>query len=895
MTLKIPGCLIAATLLPLVLASGCKSAEPHPDQGRIVSFVHITDPHLFLDTAQPSAGAEAATPAVPGKVDRPSIKKTDPTEIGKTQEGLDHEALAAAWKSIPSLAKNGHPFSFVLITGDFGIDPCPIVVPALAKAAPAKDCIDKSKLNEIDRNKEVENLAEALEASPIRDIYLVPGNNDLPRETASDEGLVYFNRFMDDVQRKIDSDGKNVRLYNLNRCYVDKSDLSSCYADVAETSYRLIGFPSYSYKNSEKEPEFGLNPPLQEKQFETFRTLLNQARAAGKKTLIVTHIPLMDDPYTMGQVQFAKAIPPTAAKDADPSRSPSSAWNVSKEVTDGWQQAVADDSVIAVLAGHLHDPHKEIYRRPFSWSSVNDPKNGFTKLYLAPPLSVKKQDTSILQARGLAVMSLMPERVSYRIYWFNAKDGTFTPDGGSDTAVNTVRGETRHWWQPIPQGITWLWQLGTASQSIDRMAVLLIALLAAFLTVVQVWQIPVPDNPLQTRNPPPDAPTGSAAGTKPAGGPTPPAKPAFDPSPFASNFGKTIITGLGGLAAAVLVKSVDSSSKPLDNEFYFVWFILFFFAILILLAGLRAFGEAIRERLAIAHPKTDAGAVSRFAQWLLSLRFSALTFLDTFMNLIQGKNQTLTRVFSDTIVNQQRNVVRVTEVLRQQLNDLILHQLNTPPAVRHGARAEARPRELRDPRDVRVNISLLSEDGSNVYYIARTPGSSYRIFPKHSVAWVCVFASKIRWYKTSWHNAESEFKDIILYANGNGFIPGGEVDLKLASYYQAREDDYEAFVIFPVPWPERAFGSGFVRGAVHISFRHQDDFEEIWAINETDDPGSDSNEKKTYGHEDEMLGRWCTDPEIKTSLRQSIATLSQLLCGFNDDIYKYSRKAGDGC
>lgn len=882
MTAKMPRRLFATAILSLVVACGCKTADRNPESGQIVWFVQLTDPHLFLGALK--------DPKDP----------IEPTQL--KQEDLDRRTLEQALQAIPFLAHGDRSFPFLVITGDFGVDPCPNSDSPSGQAA--KDCVGKIK--DADQAR-ISTLAKVLGASPIREIYLVPGNNDIPNETADDSGLAYFDKFMKAVGDQIKASGSNVVLHNLNHCYLKTDEPESCYFDVPNTQYRLIGFPSYSFKN--KGPAAAPNPPLQEKQFETFQALLKDAKQDGKKIVILTHIPFIDDPFTMGQDLYTSKAPLPAVAGADPARSKWSAWNVSKKVADDWQQAIADPSVIAVLAGHLHDSHKEIYQRPFPWSTVNDPKNGFAKLYLAPPLSVKLQDGSPIQARGLALVGLDAGQVDYRIYWYNAADGSFAASPESASEGHKPRAPRRHWLQLARGAIAWLWGLaGDPQGSLDHMAVLLIAFVAAFLTVVQIWQLPPPDNPLLAPKPPPAAPAPNPApGTPAAAAPPGGGKPAFDPSPFASNFGKTVVTGLGGLAAAVVLKSIDgtSGSNTSDNKFYIVWFVLFFFAILIVGAGLRGIGEALRERFIIDHPKPDppqfrnhhkaqperffswAGLwtvywLSRFWDWLLSMRFSALTFLDTFINLIQGKNQTLTRVFSDTIVKQQRNVVSVAQVLRQQLNDYILEYLNANFPL------EGNGPSQRSARDVRVNISVLSEDKTTVFYIARTPGSSAKVFPKHSIAWVSAFTGNIRWYK----DAYFDHKDIVLFDNASGLIPGGEDKLKLSSYLQQREADYQAFVLFPVPWPKRAYGDNSVRGAIHISFHRQKDFNEVWKHYPEHDPVTTGEKKNEYSSEENMLGKWC-DPQIAASLNQSIGILSQLLSGFNEDIYKNSMNRDD--
>jgi len=909
--------LACSQLLIFLLVAGCgKTIQPSHSR---IAFVHATDPHVFLSTAQ-------------------SEKTKD---VGVKQQSLDEKALTDMFRQMRLIADEGHALRFVVLTGDFGVEPCSIAsLPASATDAnntqpTAKQCLDN--VDGKKRSDEVTKLAELLAQSPVPEMYLVAGNNDIPFEVADDAGLIYFNHFIDDVQRKIDEAQKPVHLHNLTSCYFKDGIASTCYADIAETSYRLIGFPSYSFRNRDTGRQ--LNTPLQERQFETFRTLLDQARQAGRRALIVSHIPLIDDPFSMAQDLYATL--PKIDRDLNNPQSQWSTWNVSKKLSDDWEETVAADFVAGVLAGHLHDSHKEIYRQPYTWSTVNDHKTGFSKLYMAPPLSVKNQDTSPIQARGFSLVRLDPEQIDYRVYWYEAKTCTFTPERPLSSA------EPR--WRPSwtsAASIRWLWELADPLKSLDRMAVLLIALLAAFLTVVQIWQIPEPENPLAAKAMASDQNAGGAQTGEP--------KPAFAPSPFASNFGKTVIAGLGGLAAETVLKALEGKPSAEDKEFYIIWFILFFFALLVVTAGLRAMAEALRARLAIIHypltrptrPIADQTQKSelfwdwltywwlRFVHWFFSLRLPLLTLFDTFINLIQGKNQTLTRVFSDKIIDQQRNAVSVANAIRTHLNDAIrqfLLQKTPKDKIDEG---------VLNPRNVRVNISVLSADQTNVFYIARTPGSSVKAFSRRSVAWVSVFAGKIRWYKRSYKDNANLMKEIVLFDNSDGTIPGDEPKIYLNSHYQLRDDDYEAFVIFPVPWPQRNYGTDYVKGAIHISFRRESDFNLLWEIghlterekallkqqaaadaakrvdeeikNETDsarrkvlegqrqseidraasaidtmtcDPVKD---QKTYRFEDKMLEDWCNDCRVRAILREAIVVLGELLRGFNENIYKNS-------
>lgn len=936
--------LSCATILSLACPLSCGRTDRHLDREGTVRFVQITDPHFFLDTSKDSDSAE----------------KT----VREKQEKLDQDALSDVWKQLPVLAQPDAQLSFLTITGDFGVEPCSIAdLPAPAKpdeVPSAKTCIDK--VNKGKRTQQIDLLANLFAASPIHDIYFVAGNNDIASEVASDDGITYFNQLMDDVQKKIDDANKNVQLHNLTRCYVANAAASSCYADIADTPYRMIGFPSYSFKN--REPGSDSNPPAQEKQFEIFRGLLDQSRQSGKKALILNHIPLIDDPYTLAQDRYAgKAPPPAIDKDPNNIRSAWSTWNVSKKVKDEWEVAVASDSVAAVLAGHLHDSHQEIYKRPYLWSTANDQKTGSSKLYMAPPLSVKNQDASPVQARGLALVGLDPGQIRYSIYWYNSETHDFMPDRASRFPEEHGRWK---WWHAITRTVTWLWNLAATAESLDRMAVLLIAFVAAFLTVVQVWQIPSPVNP-NTKQEPESAKGGQVDDAKNNAGAS---KSDYEPSPFASNFGKTVIMGLGGLAAESVLKSFENKPSANDKEFYVVWFVIFFFLILVLGALIRALGEAVRERISIVHlkylrtapPYPDKEAprwewfkyyvkralswinycVLRTWYWLLSLRSTLLIFLDTFLNLIQGKNQTLTQVFSKTITHQQRNMICVAQTVRTYLNGVIrqrlLENLLTPSTT--AAERDKILERIENPRNVRVNISVMSGDQSRVFYIATAPGSANDGFTQRSVAWVSVFTGKIRWYKHSYKDEKlypGVFSKIILFDNQSGTIPGDEPTIYLQSHYQLRDDDYEAFIMFPLPWPRRGH-SGAVKGAIHISFSKQEDFESIWkftplpekdqnvlkekmspedwqkgvarAKQEQDkaeadadkakadqaiaNPDSDANDPVLLGHtyafEDRMLGEWCDDPETRASLLQAVKVLGELLHGFNENIYLSSKK-----
>lgn len=857
-------------------AGGC--ANRHESTDGAVWFVHATDPHRYLYAPEDSSD---------------SVKKST-----AFQESQDRDVLSGFFQRVGTLPQISGPPAFILITGDFGIDPCLIPNANLLKKPETTrtfgDCV-----NEFDTRKRDDEVAEfsaLFSASPVRNIYFLAGNNDLPFETTDDSGIAYFNQFFQDVQKKISATNIDVRLHNLTGCYGSKAGaISDCSPDIPGTSYRMIGFPSYSFKNAELDHD--KNPALQAAQFATFQALLDEAIKSGKKVIIATHIPEIDDPYYLARDRY-DGIKPAPAIDADKDnpRSIYSTWNVQKQILDDWTKVLASDSVIAVLAGHLHDGHKEIYQRPYSWSTLKDYQMGYRKLFLAPPLSVKNQDASPVQARGFSVVSLDPDRVRERLYWYDGRTGAFNADSSvqQNFAPESHGLFSERWMGPW---FVWLWNLDKDVAALERMATLLIALLTAFLTVVALWQIPPSDDLLAKKPAATDA-KGSNTNSQASNS-------GAQSSPFTTRFGATVLAGLGGLLVAEVTKSMGTSTPSAGTKWYYiVWFIFFFFFLLLSLNFLRAVTEALRSRVAVIYYPLARGnnedrfwyRVDRAFRWIGSLRVPVLTFFDTFINLIQGKNQTNSQAFADAIIEQQRNVIRVSDTIRKRLHELLQSRLSThaeseshraAPDKAHSEKAHTKPDEAAGERhEVRVNISVLSTDQSNVFYISRSPRSSRSTFPKISVAWISVFTGKNRWYESGYPKDK-----VVLFDNKYRTIPDAPPTIMLGEYYEDRRDDYNAFVVLPVPQPQRAFDSKYVKGAIHISFSSDSDFKSIWpgAGDFATVPSGGSGEGKSlhYPEPDHLLDDvWCQDPEVRTALNDAVAVLGELLHGFNEVIYK---------
>jgi hypothetical protein len=921
--------IFACAVVAFGLVAERSTAGHREHEEREIWFVHATDPHLFV----PDPGLQvkedndaAATEHEPNEkacLEREGKKRERDSLAAAKQEELNEKALSEMLKSIGSL-RDDTP-EFLVLTGDLGVDPCdipdsqnqlktPAAPTALGTPQPqtqvsnddkskkedkpsAKDCVNG--VSEAKRKKQVEKTARVLRESPVKKIYLVAGNNDIAKESASDEAIKYFNLIDKEVQAELVKSKSSVQLHNLTRCYASNEDPATCYADIDKTPYRLIGFPSYSFKNEIKNSP---DTAAQAEHFKKFRQLLDAARDAKRKVLIISHTPEIDDPFVLSQDSQAGITPPEAIdKDTTNPRSKWSTWNVNKDLLNGWKDAVALESVVAVFAGHLHDSHKEIYRQPYEWSTMTEHRGAFNKLFLAPPLAVKKQDTSPVQARGFSLVHLRPDRVESRPFWYNSGTYQFVPDKHKH---HEKRGG---FWgrscQRLHTGIEWLWNLEKNDAALVRMAVLLIAFLTAFLTVVAIWQIAPASDPFA------DERKTAPSESKPA---QTAANAGADSTPFSNRFGKTVIAGLAGLVAAEVTKTLGNEKPSPDSRWYYiVWFILFFFLLLLSLNLWRAVVEALRARVAVAYyppPRHAAGTTktsklasgedssrttlwSRFSiwfrywlimrpgQWLGSLRVPLITFSDTFVNLIQGKNQTRTLVFEKRIIDQQRTVVRVTETIRTSLNRLLerrVQQARAPKPRRGSTKSQSLAHEL---ERVRVNISVLSRDQTNVFYIARAAGSSHSRFPKRSISWASVFTGQPVWFQSDYREPLSDFEKIILFQESP--IPDEKGPIRLRDYYQPRPDeDYQSFIILPVPSPRRGFGTDYVKGAIHISFRENEDFASIWNAGDMK-PGN----PPIYLTPQRTLEDWCRHDDIRAALTTSIAALGELLRGFNEIIY----------
>lgn len=362
------------------------------------------------------------------------------------------------------------------------------------------------------------------------------------------------------------------------------------------------------------------------------------------------------------------------------------------------------------------------------------------------------------------------------------------------------------WWQ-------WQWQWLWESSQNPEAAFVAIAVLMAFLTVVAVWKIPKPRTELVRE---------------------PVSADASNVGAFDNNFSRTVLGGLGGLAGVAILEDIWTTAEATNPKLtYLFWFVISFFLFLFLTALLQASVEALRSRLLQSRviadkPKLNESdwigkkfwswckyGILRWWRWLLSFRSAVVIFLETFFNVLQGNTKTKNAVLGETILSLQSSLVATVNELAASIEESIEEWVSKEAESTNGERVS-----------VRVNISVMADDRQSLYYISRQRGSSGKIFGRRSIAWIAAVIGEARWVKESY----KEEGDVILYDNTKrhpDFV-GEPEKIYLNSYYQPRAgQDYEAFMVLPVPWSKRRERGGR-EAVIHISFDDAKHMDLVW-------------------------------------------------------------------
>jgi len=386
-------------------------------------FVQITDPHLF-----------------------------DPEE----EAVVNRKALAACVKRINERVDSGFSYEFVVVTGDIGIEsliakPLPKGWQTTAQKTPEQE---RQIAQEI--SKGVGIMSAILSSSKVHIWLFVPGNNDLYLEDPTT--ISYYQRFIGQLASTLQPFGIDVQdLCPAARVPGNVYSSSDAYVSG---HYAFIGFNNASFKNND---DSGLLLPsasggtraaelkrLQEEYVNQVKNLLGSQKIKGNEvsyTYVFYHIPEVDDPYL---ISGNEAIDPKLAnklnerdkailgKVVSPS-SRYSSWFVNQSIRSSWDQifdATINSRLMGLFAGHLHDWKRETYTDSHWLKSADYRSGSISKLYVCPPMAVKRQSDQPDQARGFMEVSIDEKgrvldnwgRKGARIFWYNPLTESFALD-----------------------------------------------------------------------------------------------------------------------------------------------------------------------------------------------------------------------------------------------------------------------------------------------------------------------------------------------------------------------------------------------------------------------------------------------------------------------------------
>lgn len=444
--------------------------------------------------------------------------------------------------------------------------------------------------------------------------------------------------------------------------------------------------------------------------------------------------------------------------------------------------------------------------------------------------------------------------------------------------------------------IDWLWKLPGGGSDLAKAAVIAIALLAAFLTVVEVWQLPPPQR---------WAGQTEAGGGQALSGNTPPLSPSDQAPPpadegstakygaanllFGTNFARTVLAGLAGLALVGTFDGFwrDPNGGFQEQLFYLVLFVAFFLALLTTSALMRGVTEALRSRVALARRYPAGGnPLKKLGAWLASWRSAILVFLDTGFNMIQGKNQLQTAAYAEEIEELHRSLVLAVERVRRQLDEAFLDALKGDDPAKPGRKGSSR----RDPTDaqVRTSIALMANDDSEVFYVAREAGSLANSFGPFSIAWLAIYTGLPIWYKKSWEEDTEGLKGLLIprALKGSVKLPKAAT---LENYFARRSEiDYKAFVVLPLPWQHRGKTEGYRKAGILVSFQEEDDLERVWGeLREAPWKREERTRTPPELLRPEEGGDSLNDhPRLTAKLQMAAVVLEELFRHFNDEVFE---------
>ena len=243
----------------------------------------------------------------------------------------------------------------------------------------------------------------------VKTIFLVPGNNDLKNEDPKE--LLAYQKFADELVQSLPEH----EIVDLTR------------RSKTINGIHMMGLNSASFKNG-----YGtLSVQNKKDQEDELQRVGKELTHPGPK-IIFTHIPNLEDPF-----------------ESEPGRR-RNAWNLSPEVLKLWKDIVNRDDVVAVFAGHFHDPRRNIYEQDYGWANNKPSLVEGKKTWVAPPLAVKFQVGLNPQARGLLLATVSANgAVTATPQWFGYADLNPLPDKASALLQADAEAQYESWNQAL--------------------------------------------------------------------------------------------------------------------------------------------------------------------------------------------------------------------------------------------------------------------------------------------------------------------------------------------------------------------------------------------------------------------------------------------------------------
>ena len=298
---------------------------------------------------------------------------------------------------------NGPGFQFAAVTGDIGIEE----LNPTNHAAQWRDAVTM--------------VRDLIQPSAVTNWLFVPGNNDLDAENL--DTIWKYHQFLRELQTRLCVLGS----HQVTDLCPPGDNASRCVsAKYFVGPYCFVGLNDASFKSND------LGKDARRFHAAHLDCVAQVAEGLTNEWIgIFYHIPDIENPlWAMGaspddlrQRSLEKAL-------AGDSRI-NSAWTVAPDVRQAWDKVVTNKNVKALMAGHFHAAQREVYRS-FEWMKEQGYESvaaANCKLFICPPIAVKYQADSELQARGFRTYAIDDHgKISSDIIWYGfRKDSEIPP------------------------------------------------------------------------------------------------------------------------------------------------------------------------------------------------------------------------------------------------------------------------------------------------------------------------------------------------------------------------------------------------------------------------------------------------------------------------------------